>query len=550
MDTNIFNKKTKKEEPSFKNFARQSPFLGKKNTDESLTNRLSKRNYLTNALNRSNSSNTNSQNGQGLSGSVGLVGATGLSASSSIEDNSNDNNQSQSSNAEEALKGMFKKKAGLGTALKVKIVLGIITCFATLLIVMILGYFILNPLAALRTIIFDDPAAAETGSTKTSGWDRFWNSIGSGIKDIICDVTGSCTVEQEEKKIYSEVKSKTEALSKKNIVYTSKVNPYLAMSTIFYSSGYDVQDVNNDSANAEINKNYFDEAKRMLDVITVEGEGLTKKVWYCINSDDENKTYNICGLSGKNQNECSTTCTKDVENKDGKNYYEEYANYEPRSDEEYELWLVASGELEKHFIELNISLPSNEDDKQKALTAAAKVIVSQKDIYGTIYNDYTYASVVGNYGFEGGKLTGEENVVLSAEEASSLWSQIAIGNPFYTAGIINGYDPRQCTTFAYWRFLKYYGYPAGATGNGNQWAEQVVAAHPDKFVLSDNPAPGAIYSLYGGDNSNHVGFVEKVEGDYMWISDGNVNNYGIRLNYKMAIAGFNSGYVKYAVPIQ
>ena len=77
----------------------------------------------------------------------------------------------------------------------------------------------------------------------------------------------------------------------------------------------------------------------------------------------------------------------------------------------------------------------------------------------------------------------------------------------------------QCIWFAWGRFYEIYGYSPGFTGNGNECARQLVAAHPDKFVLSTTkPKAGAIFSCRG---KNHVGMVIGYDGTNITIQDGN-----------------------------
>ena len=119
------------------------------------------------------------------------------------------------------------------------------------------------------------------------------------------------------------------------------------------------------------------------------------------------------------------------------------------------------------------------------------------------------------------------------------------------------YFGRQCTDFAKWRFLQYYGWVYLSNGNGNEVAHNLVAAYPDKFELitdTRNVPAGSIFSLktypWG-----HVGFVEKVEDGYIYFSDGNVNMStlnipdGMRINEKMSIEAWEAqGPHEYACP--
>lgn len=71
---------------------------------------------------------------------------------------------------------------------------------------------------------------------------------------------------------------------------------------------------------------------------------------------------------------------------------------------------------------------------------------------------------------------------------------------------MNGYYG-QCTWFAWGRFYEIYGYSPGFTGDGWNCVDQLVAAHPDTFVKSMMPSPGAIFSGIG---RNHVAIVLEV----------------------------------------
>ena len=89
-------------------------------------------------------------------------------------------------------------------------------------------------------------------------------------------------------------------------------------------------------------------------------------------------------------------------------------------------------------------------------------------------------------------------------------------NPYAKVGLFG-----QCTWFAWGRFYELYGYDPGFRGNGYQCAEQLVAAHPDKFELSYTTVKaGAVFS---GQGRNHVGIVIKVDGDTITVQEGNLD---------------------------
>ncbi len=144
----------------------------------------------------------------------------------------------------------------------------------------------------------------------------------------------------------------------------------------------------------------------------------------------------------------------------------------------------------------------------------------------------------------------------SDPQCQSLWNTIVadINANSAISGTYTG--SMQCTTFANWRLWKYTGHgvrPNGTHGNGASMASDLATYYPDEYELSYTPKAGAIFSAGGVTGQhNHVGFVEKVDGDTMWVSDGNVGTHGIRLNYKWNIDFFNNtkygGDVIYAIP--
>jgi hypothetical protein len=140
-----------------------------------------------------------------------------------------------------------------------------------------------------------------------------------------------------------------------------------------------------------------------------------------------------------------------------------------------------------------------------------------------------------------------------------IWQQayeIGGGNPFYYAAKAGPWDPRQCTTFAWYRFYQYYGYDSGARGSGWINAEQVVAAHSDKFVESSDPAPGSIVSFprHSGESGWTCCICRKGRRNTVWYSDGNWGVGNIRLNKKTSVQEMNALYcqngerIEYAVP--
>ena len=149
--------------------------------------------------------------------------------------------------------------------------------------------------------------------------------------------------------------------------------------------------------------------------------------------------------------------------------------------------------------------------------------------------------------------TGYISSVKNALKYESLltkdWSKfILAGNPFAMP---------QCTYYAWSRFYQVYGFSSGAFGNGKDNAREIVAAHPDKFTLSNMPSGGAVFSAQANTlypEFGHVGFVEAFDGTNLWISEGNYTlsngDYGYIHIYRTTFQAFKSMYpdAVFAVP--
>lgn len=149
--------------------------------------------------------------------------------------------------------------------------------------------------------------------------------------------------------------------------------------------------------------------------------------------------------------------------------------------------------------------------------------------------------------------TGYISSVKNALKYESLltkdWSKfILVGNPFAMP---------QCTYYAWSRFYQVYGFSSGAFGNGKDNAREIVAAHPDKFTLSNMPSGGAVFSAQANTlypEFGHVGFIEAFDGTNLWISEGNYTlsngDYGYIHIYRTTFQAFKSMYpdAVFAVP--
>ena len=142
--------------------------------------------------------------------------------------------------------------------------------------------------------------------------------------------------------------------------------------------------------------------------------------------------------------------------------------------------------------------------------ANAKVFSDQKKVeLGTdVYGDPNYVEHVMRYvslGF--GNYREQPNF-----DNMDAWGT---NNPYSRANLYG-----QCTWFAWGRFYEIYGYSPGFIGDGWKCVDQLLQAHPDKFIKSNEPAVGAVFSCVG---RNHVGIVIGWNGKNITIQEGNLD---------------------------
>lgn len=142
--------------------------------------------------------------------------------------------------------------------------------------------------------------------------------------------------------------------------------------------------------------------------------------------------------------------------------------------------------------------------------ANAKVFSDQKkaELGTDVYGDPNYVEHVMRYvslGF--GNYREQPNF-----DNMDAWGT---NNPYSRANLYG-----QCTWFAWGRFYEIYGYSPGFIGDGWKCVDQLLQAHPDKFIKSNEPAVGAVFSCVG---KNHVGIVIKWNGKNITIQEGNLD---------------------------
>ena len=110
---------------------------------------------------------------------------------------------------------------------------------------------------------------------------------------------------------------------------------------------------------------------------------------------------------------------------------------------------------------------------------------------------------------------------------SSLESSTTTGasRNWLTASVGNRYAAGNCTWYAYERRLQL-GRPIGSFwGHAKAWSASARAAG---LVVNNVPAPGAIIqNVWGGYGYGHVGIVERVDGQNIYVSDMNYAGYNI-----------------------
>ncbi|WP_278462881.1 lysozyme family protein [Thomasclavelia spiroformis] len=142
--------------------------------------------------------------------------------------------------------------------------------------------------------------------------------------------------------------------------------------------------------------------------------------------------------------------------------------------------------------------------------ANAKVFSDQKkaELGTDVYGDPNYVEHVMRYvslGF--GNYREQPNF-----DNMEAWGT---NNPYSRANLYG-----QCTWFAWGRFYEIYGYSPGFIGDGWKCVDQLLQAHPDKFIKSNEPAVGAVFSCVG---RNHVGIVIEWNGKNITIQEGNLD---------------------------
>lgn len=151
----------------------------------------------------------------------------------------------------------------------------------------------------------------------------------------------------------------------------------------------------------------------------------------------------------------------------------------------------------------------NDIDDGSKLTAGARIVLPGGELPETERPGYVAPRGRSSYG-------NSRYGSSSTTSASRSW---------LTASVGNRYAPGNCTWYVYERRLQL-GRPIGSFwGHARAWSTSARAAG---FLVNNTPAPGAIIqNTWGGYGYGHVGIVERVDGQNIYVSDMNYAGYNV-----------------------
>ena len=154
---------------------------------------------------------------------------------------------------------------------------------------------------------------------------------------------------------------------------------------------------------------------------------------------------------------------------------------------------------------------------EKYKTSAERVV-----LYNDI-DDGAKLSIGSRIVLPGGELPENERPGYVASRSRSTTTNAS--RSWLTASVGNRYAAGNCTWYAYERRMQL-GRPIGSFwGHAKAWSDSARAAG---FVVNNTPAPGAIIqNVWGGFGYGHVGIVERVDGQNIYIMEMNYRGYNI-----------------------
>jgi hypothetical protein len=190
------------------------------------------------------------------------------------------------------------------------------------------------------------------------------------------------------------------------------------------------------------------------------------------------------------------------------------------------------------------------------ISITKKDVKNFSNIYESIHKSRFYSTAgSGIIGELFNETTYPENTYLigGTSECENFWNSITNDSANKTNFILSPYY-RQCVDVSHWRFWTLYetDFSIYEDGNGEMLVKDIVQNFGDSshttpngyyFSNSTEPSGGAIFSrAVNAGHGRHTGMIEKVEGDYLWFTDGNVTlsgkAKGARVNVKVAISDF------------
>lgn len=170
------------------------------------------------------------------------------------------------------------------------------------------------------------------------------------------------------------------------------------------------------------------------------------------------------------------------------------------------------------------------------------VVVAKSEVLPT-WNESAMFSVL-----QDGSYTDSEFRSLYLDEMT----KIANEGDFRYYFAIAPYASIQCTDLTKYLFYKKYGMKS-ASANGKDVVQLTAAMYPSQFVISSTPQEGVFFSTRNGTVYGHTGYINKIEGDTIWISEANVSENGKVMdfiNHPISLQDFmNRGVHDFLIPV-
>ena len=178
---------------------------------------------------------------------------------------------------------------------------------------------------------------------------------------------------------------------------------------------------------------------------------------------------------------------------------------------------------DKYKVDAERVILYNDLDSDKDLPVGVQIVLPSGDLPETERPGYV-APVIRTPVYTGGGSS-------STSSTSYNYARASVGNR-YAAG--------NCTWYAYERRAEL-GRPIGSFwGNAYSWASSARAAG---FLVNQDPQPGSVFQTsFGGGGYGHVGIVERVDDQNIYVSDMNYAGYNVVSNRtipRSALGGYN-----------